>query len=90
MGHITLDVDLYDLDTDDLIEEIEGRGFKVIDADFGVHCEYEHILSEYEHVLSEYQHVLNTMRSISDKKRMGIEWQSELDELLKDVLGRAQ
>lgn len=76
MGHITLDVDLYDLDTDDLIEEIEGRGFKVIDADFGIHCEYEH--------------VLNTMRSISDKKRMGIEWQSELDELLKDVLGRAQ
>ena len=76
MGHITLDVDLYDLDTDELIEEIEGRGFKVIDADFVIHCEYEH--------------VLNTMRSISDKKRMGIEWQSELDELLKDVLGRAQ
>ena len=76
MAHNTLDVDLYDFDTDDLIEEIEGRGFKVIDADFGIHCEYEH--------------VLNTMRSISDKKRMGIEWQSELDELLKDVLGRAQ
>ena len=64
MTYITVDVDLSDFDTDDLIEELELRG---------------EIPSENKDPL---------VNAIYEKRRLGQDYQTELDALIYEVTGR--
>lgn len=32
MAYVNVDIDLYDIDTDELIDELESRGYKLVEA----------------------------------------------------------
>ena len=64
---VEIDVELSDFDTEDLLEELEGRGHPAADIKDGnslVHLIYE-------------------------KRRLGKDYQTELDQLIYQVTGRA-
>lgn len=64
--YVSVDIDMSEFDTDDLIEELEGRGEIVGDkADNAV--------------------LVNT---IYEKRRLGEDYQKELDELIFQVTGK--
>ena len=68
---ISVDVDMDEFDTDDLIEELESRGryfeLETLKNDFGA--------SEI-------------LRSLYEKRRLGQDYQAELDALIWRELGR--
>jgi len=72
MTYITVDVDvdLDDFDTDDLINELEGRGYSIVEDEF------------------EDTEFKAFIRTIYEKRRIGNDYQSELDELFDKVLGK--
>ena len=70
--NIDVDVHLDDIDTDELIDELEGRGYKV--------------LEENEHDLDEQGAELIT--AIFEKRRQSEDYQKELDYLIFKYLGR--
>jgi len=64
MTYITVDVDLSDFDTEDLVEELESRG---------------EFPSEQTNPL---------VNVIYEKRRLGQDYQTELDQLIYEVTGR--
>jgi hypothetical protein len=64
--NVDVDVDMSDLDTSDLIEELELRG-------------------EIVGTKSENGHLVN---AIYEKRRLGQDYQTELDKLIREVTGR--
>jgi hypothetical protein len=70
--NIDVDVHLDDIDTDELLDELEGRGYKV--------------LEENEHDLDEQGTELIT--AIFEKRRQSEDYQKELDYLIFKYLGR--
>ena len=70
--NIDVDVHLDDIDSDELIDELEGRGYKV--------------LEENEHDLDEQGTELIT--AIFEKRRQDEDYQKDLDDLIFKYLGR--
>jgi hypothetical protein len=74
VGYITVnvdvDVDLYDIDTEDLREELERRGGSLSDNDW------------------EDGDNKNLLNIIYESRRLGKDYQKELDTLIFRVLGR--
>ena len=70
--NIDVDVHLDDIDTDDLIDELKGRGYKVLEED--------------ERDLDEQGTELIT--AIFEKRRQGEDYQKDLDYLIFKYLGR--
>ena len=64
MTHITVDVDLSDFDTEDLVEELEYRG-KTVNYDSNA-----------------------LITAIYEKRRLGQDYQTELDNLIYETTGR--
>lgn len=64
MTYISVDVDLSDFGTEDLVEELEFRG-KTVNYDFNA-----------------------LITVIYEKRRLGQDYQNELDELIYQVTGR--
>ncbi len=73
MTYITVDVDLDDFDTDDLIEEIESRGY-VVDP--------EESVSQID------EECVSLIRQIYEKRRIGSDYKEALDSLIYNVLGK--
>ena len=69
MTYVTVDVDLAEFDTDDLIEEVRIRGYVVLSGD-------DH---PNEDIL---------IRTIFEKRRLGQDYQSDLDQLIYRQIGR--
>ncbi len=65
MTYVTVDVDLSDFDTDELVEELESRG---------------EVISGYENS--------GLVTAIYEKRRLGQDYQTELDKLIYEVTGR--
>jgi len=65
MTYVTVDVDLSDFDTDDLVEELELRG----------------------EVIGGFNNS-SLVTTIYEKRRLGQDYQSELDTLIYEVTGR--
>ncbi len=65
MTYVTVDVDLSDFDTDDLVEELESRG---------------EVIGGYENS--------SLVTAIYEKRRLGQDYQTELDTLIYEVTGR--
>jgi len=63
---VEVDVDLEDFDTDELIEELERRGTRIV----------------------EYGNGAEVLQSIYEKRRLGQDYQQELDQLIWLGLGR--
>ena len=70
--NIDVDVHLDDIDSDELIDELEGRGYKVLEED--------------ESDLDEQGTELIT--AIFEKRRQGEDYQKDLDDLILKYLGR--
>ncbi len=70
--NIDVDVHLDDIDTDELIDELEGRGYKVLEED--------------AHDLDEQGTELIT--AIFEKRRQDEDYQKDLDDLILKYLGR--
>ena len=68
---ITVDVDMDEFDTDDLIEELKSRGRY-----------FEMDTRRYDEAASEI------LRSLYEKRRLGQDYQAELDTLIWRELGR--
>ena len=62
---VEVDVDLSDFETDDLIEELESRGY-----------------------LADYGDGADVLRSIHEKRRLGQDYQTELEQLIWLGLGK--
>lgn len=75
MGYVTVnvdvDVDLYDIDTEELREELERRGGSLSDNDWDGGEENKNLLN-----------------IIYEARRLGKDYQRELDTLIFRVLGR--
>ena len=75
MGYVTVnvdvDVDLYDIDTDELVEELERRGVALSDNDWDDGDDNKNLLN-----------------IIYEAKRLGKDYERELDLLIFRVLGR--
>ena len=65
MTYVTVDVDLSDFDTGELVEELESRGEVIGGYDNG-----------------------NLVNAIYEKRRLGQDYQTELDTLIYEVTGR--
>ena len=65
MTYVTVDVDLSDFDTDELVEELESRG---------------EVIGGYENG--------SLVTAIYEKRRLGQDYQTELDALIYEVTGR--
>jgi len=65
MTYVTVDVDLSDFDTDELVEELESRG---------------EVIGGYENN--------SLVTAIYEKRRLGQDYQTELDTLIYEVTGR--
>jgi len=63
-----VEVDLGDIDTEDLIDELEERDIHVPNI--------------------ESTDSVSTIESIWNKRRQGLDYQSDLDKLIYDVLGK--
>lgn len=74
MGYVTVnvdvDVDLYDIDTEELKEELERRGALLSDNDWDE--------GDNKHIL----------RTIYEARRLGKDYEQELNTLIFRVLGR--
>ena len=69
MTYVTVDVELAEFDTDDLIEEVRIRGYVVLSGDD----------APDEDTL---------VRTIFEKRRLGQDYQSDLDQLIYRKIGR--
>jgi hypothetical protein len=69
MTYVTVDIDLEEIDTDDLKEELRARGYS-INEDYEYHSKDE------------------LVRLIYEKRRLGQDYQSELDKLIYQEIGR--
>ena len=65
MTYVTVDVDLSDFDTGELVEELESRG---------------EVIGGYDNA--------NLVNAIYEKRRLGQDYQTELDALIYEVTGR--
>lgn len=70
MTYVTVDVDLEEFDTDDLIDEVRSRGYTVNDNGLSIYDKNELI------------------RVIYEKRRLGKDYQAELDQLILQEIGR--
>ena len=70
MTYVTVDVELDEFDTDDLIDEVRSRGYTVNDNGLSIYDKNELI------------------RVIYEKRRLGKDYQAELDQLILQEIGR--
>ena len=75
---VDIDVDFDDLDTDDLIDELQERGYTV----------YEDGLPVKEDPYAEPPYSKQLLDTIYHKRRQGIPVEHDLDRLIYEVLGR--
>jgi transcription initiation factor IIE alpha subunit len=73
---VDVEVDFDELDTDDLIDELESRGYEVLGADLRRRTNSE---------VSETRTLLN---KIYEARRCGRPFETDLDQLLYDTIGR--
>lgn len=72
MTYVTVDVDLSEFDTDDLRQELRDRGFYVSGSDDEIGLTPVHEL----------------VRQIYEKRRLGQDYQPQLDQLIYNEMGR--
>lgn len=70
---VEVDVDVCDFDTDDLVEELEVRGYSVNKSNRGVVGESS---------------LLEIVNDLYQKRRSGQDFAKELDDLIYKVIGR--
>lgn len=73
MAYISIDIDLYEIDTDDLIEELEDRGY--------------HVNEVQAHSGRSYD-VKELITAIYEAKRLGKAYDNMVDDLIYDTIGR--
>jgi hypothetical protein len=73
MAYITIDttvqVDLDDIDTDTLVEELQRRDVKLA------------------HIMEDHTEQVDQLKAIYHRRRLGLDYQKELDDLLYSILG---
>lgn len=74
MAYIRVDVDLDEFDDDDLINEVEMRGFTVLDDD------------EVDEKIDLY--TIELITNVYESRRCGKDYQRPLDELIHRMIGR--
>ncbi len=75
---VDIDIDFDDLDTDDLIEELQERGYMV----------YQNGIPAKEDRYAEPPYSKQLLDTIYHKRRQGIPVEHDLDRLIYEVLGR--
>lgn len=73
MAYISIDIDLYEIDTDDLIEELRDRGY--------------HVNEVQTHSGRSYD-VKELITTIYEAKRLGKAYDNMVDDLIYDTIGR--
>ena len=73
MAYVTVNVDMYEFSDDDLVEELENRGYQIVKtkADIGLGVELHRAVEQLYH-----------------KKRMGQDYERELSEIIDLTIDR--